>query len=241
MRLSALTSLPFAALLSSCYYLQGTSIPIKTIEYKKEIVTTTAKTKKDRDLFVLLPGIGDRAGVFDKFGIVEKIHNENKNANVVAVEAHFKYYQTRTIIDRLRVDIIQPAIAQGYRDIYLVGTSLGGFGSLLYLKLYPNEISKIFIFAPYLGDPQDYNYLLNNQAPPIAPRDVNLWPWLTQLPESTRAKIYLGFGEKDKFSTPNTLLAKYLKQNQVVTNQGKHNWTTWAELWGEMMEKTPSS
>lgn len=235
MRLKTLASLPLFALLTSCYYLQSTSIPIKTIHYTQD---AKQEINSARQLMVLLPGIGDRAGVFDKYGVIDVIRKTHPTMDVVAVDAHFKYYEARTIIDRLRQDIIKPALDTGYGAIYLGGTSLGGFGSLLYLKQHPNDIDKIFILAPYLGDAQDYNYLLENTAPPQVPRDVNLWPWLTQLPDDIKDKIYLAYGTNDKFATPNGLLAKQLSPEHTVTQTGKHNWKTWAKLWPRLLEKS---
>lgn len=234
MRLKILASLPLFALLTSCYYLQSTSIPIKTINYQQH---TTGENKSAHQLMILLPGIGDRAGVFDKYGVIDAVRVAHPKMDVIAVDAHFKYYEARTIIDRLRQDIIKPALDAGYSEIYLGGTSLGGFGSLLYLKQYPNDISKIFILAPYLGDAQDYNYLIEHTAPPQVPRDVNLWPWLTQLPDETKNKIYLAYGTHDKFAIPNSLLAKQLLPEHTVTQAGKHNWKTWAQLWPVLLAK----
>jgi pimeloyl-ACP methyl ester carboxylesterase len=219
MRTRTLTLLPLLTLLTSCYYLQSTSVPIKTIEYKNQ--PDSEDNKRNRQLMVLLPGIGDRASVFNKFGVIDAIHKQSQNTDVIAVEAHFKYYQARTIVERLREDTIKPAIAAGYKQIYLGGTSLGGFGSLLYLKQYPDEISKIFILAPYLGDEQDYRYLIENGVAPQPLRDVNIWPWLTGLPEETK----------------NKMLEKYLSEKNVVSQDGKHNWITWAKLWPSLLEK----
>lgn len=233
MRLKTLASLPLFALLTSCYYLQSTSIPIKTINYQH----TDEENKSARQLMVLLPGIGDRASVFDKYGVIDAVRAVHPNMDVIAVDAHFKYYEARTIINRLRQDIIKPALDAGYSEIYLGGTSLGGFGSLLYIKQYPDDINKIFILAPYLGDAQDYKYLIENTAAPQVPRDVNLWPWLTQLPDETKNKIYLAYGTNDKFAIPNGLLAKQLSPEHRVTQAGKHNWKTWAQLWPSLLAK----
>lgn len=234
MRLKTLASLPLFVLLTSCYYLQSTSMPIKTISYQQH---ADGENKSDRKLMVLLPGIGDKAGAFNKYGVIDAIRNVHPNVDVIAVDAHFKYYEARTIIDRLRQDIIKPALDAGYNEIYLGGTSLGGFGSLLYLKQYPDDINKIFILAPYLGDAQDYNYLIENTSAPQVPRDVNLWSWLTQLPNETKNKIYLAYGTNDKFAIPNELLAKQLSPEHTVTQSGKHNWKTWAQLWPSLLEK----
>jgi pimeloyl-ACP methyl ester carboxylesterase len=235
MHLKTLTVLLLLPMLTSCYYLQSTSIPLRTIEYKSR--SGSEGDKSHRQLMVLLPGIGDRASVFKQFGVVDAIHKQSPHTDIIAVEAHFKYYQARTVVERIRDDIITPAIAAGYREIYLGGTSLGGFGALLYLKKYPNELSKIFILAPYLGDEQDYRYLIKNEAPLQPLRDVNIWPWLIQLPETTKNKIYLAYGADDKFAVPNKLLEKYLVEDHVVRQGGEHNWVTWAGLWPRLYER----
>jgi len=235
MRLKTLASLPLFVLLTSCYYLQSTSMPIKTINYPQQNVTSEHKSA--RQLMVLLPGIGDKASAFDKYGVIDLIRAAHPNMDVIAVDAHVKYYEARTVIERLRQDIIKPALDAGYDAIYLGGISLGGFGSLLYIKQYPDDINKIFILAPYLGDAQDYNYLIENTAAPQLPRDINLWPWLTQLPDATKNKIYLAYGTHDKFAVPNGLLADRLPQDHTVTQPGKHNWKTWAKLWPGLLAK----
>lgn len=235
MRLKTLASLLLFALLTGCYYLQSTSIPIPTIHYPQQ--HANKEHKSAQQLMVLLPGIGDRASEFEKHGVIEMIRANYPNMDIVAVEAHFKYYESRTIIKRLRQDVIKPALDAGYSEIYLGGISLGGIGSLLYLKNYPNEIDKVFILAPYLGDAQDYNYLIENTAAPQEPRDVNIWPWLTQLPDTTKNKIYLAYGTEDKFAIPNGLLAKQLPPAHTVTQIGKHNWKTWAQLWPHLLAK----
>lgn len=235
MPLKALASLCLVALLSGCYYLQSTVIPIQAIHYPHQAATQEQKQQL-KQLMVLLPGIGDRASAFDKHGVIEMIRAAYPMMDIVAVEAHVKYYSARTIIERLRQDIIKPALDAGYSEIYLGGISMGGIGSLLYLKNYPDDISKIFILAPYLGDPQDYNYLIENTAPPQPPRDVNLWPWLTQLPDATKNKIYLAYGNNDKFAIPNALLAKQLPREHTVTQGGKHNWKTWVQLWPQLLK-----
>jgi pimeloyl-ACP methyl ester carboxylesterase len=230
-----LSALSLLAVLTGCYYLQGISIPIGVMEYKS--LAASGSNKSDRQLMVLLPGIGDRASVFDKYGVIDVLHKKNPKMDIVAVEAHFKYYEARTIVERLRADIIKPAILAGYQKIYLGGTSLGGFGSLLYLKQYPGDLSKIFIIAPYLGDEQDYEYVLENLAPPTPLRDVNIWPWITQLPQELKDKIYLAYGADDKFAIPNKILSNYLVEDHVLSQEGGHNWKTWAKLWPRLAEK----
>lgn len=236
MQLKAAISFSLIILLSGCYYLQRPSIPMETVSYPSK--NGTDKNNNQRRLMVLLPGIGDGAEKFYQHGVVDMIQRQYPEIDVIAVNAHLKYYQARTITEQLRTDIIKPALDAGYQEIYLGGISLGGFGSLLYLKQYPNDIAKVFIMAPYLGEEQDYQYLLDNSpVTPLTTTESNIWPWLTNLSAGTKRKIYLAYGAEDKFSKPNSLLANYISTEQVVVQRGKHNWKTWEKLWPALLAK----
>lgn len=233
MRIKAITVFLLIALLSGCYYLKNPSIPMKTFSYPSNIGTD--KNNNQRRLMVVLPGIGDSVEKFDQHGVVAAIQHKNPDMDVMAVDAHFKYYQARTIVDRLRADIIKPALDAGYTEIYLGGISLGGFGSLLYLKQYPDDITKVFLMAPYLGEKEDYQYLLADNSEIDAAAENSLWPWFMQLSSETKNKIHLAYGAQDKFAQPNGLFAKNLSSTKVVTQDGKHNWKTWKRLWPELL------
>lgn len=214
--------------LSACYYLQPMTEPIGHRYYR-------GQSNGPRDLMILLPGVGDRGSAFDRHGFIQVAQNQAPSLDLVTVEAHFKYYQSRTALQRIRQDIVQPAQQAGYRRIYLAGVSLGGFGSLLYLKEYPAEIAAVLVLAPYIGDEEDYSYLLNGSAVPEPLRDANIWPWITGLSPQQAAKIYLGYGLGDKFVVPNRLLAGYLPSAHTHELAGGHDWRTWTQLWPELI------
>jgi hypothetical protein len=85
MRLKKLACLPLFMLLTSCYYLQSTSIPIKTTHYPQQ--NAIGENKSDRKLIVLLPGIGDEASEFNKHGVVDVIRHIYPNTDIIAVDA----------------------------------------------------------------------------------------------------------------------------------------------------------
>lgn len=237
--MKALIVFPLLLLLSSCYFFKDGSIPLDTINYAQQ--NQSINNVKAKKLLVLLPGIGDTAESFQQHNFIDEIRKVDPTIDVIAVDAHFKYYQNRTIVDRLRKEVIKPARAAGYREIYLGGISLGGFGSLLYLKQYPTEINKIFILAPYLGEKEDFDYLLANEPAPKILCDQNLWPWLTKLPRQTKDKIYLAYGAADKFAEQNSLLAQQLPATHVVLQAGEHHWKTWESLWPALLLKLKTS
>jgi len=220
--------------LTGCYYTQKMTVPIGHIQYTQQ---NDEEGGQGRRLLILLPGLGDRATAFEKHGFVELVQNRDEDFDVIAVEAHFKYYQARTVVDRIREDIVLPAMEQGYKEIFMGGNSLGGFGSLLYLKHYPDDLKAILILAPYLAERQDYGYLLDGKPVPEQPRDRNIWPWLSNLPQSSSEKIYLAYGEQDKFSESNALLRSYLPESNAFSIPGKHRWTVWEKLWPDLLSK----
>ena len=107
------------------------------------------------DLLVLLPGIGDYASAFAQHGFVEQLHAAHYNIDVVAVNAHFKYYEARNLVEQLHQHVVLPALAQGYQRIHFAGVSLGGFGVLLYQREHPELVTSAILLAPYLGEDVD--------------------------------------------------------------------------------------
>ncbi len=220
--------------LSGCYYLQSTKNPIGYIKYPHSDVNASDGNAPKR-LMILLPGMGDRAKVFEKQKIIDVLHSFVPSFDVVAVEAHFKYYQNKTVIDRVHHDIVLPAIASGYEEIYFAGNSLGGLGSLLYLKEHPDMVKAIVVLAPYLGEADEYQYLLDGSPRNEEKIKIDLWPWITSLPQNQREKIFLAYGLSDKFAESNTLFSSYLPEGHSLTIKGDHLWTTWKKLWPDIV------
>ena len=189
----------------------------------------------------MLPGRGDRADEFVTAGF-DKIAN-HQNYDVLAVDAHLGYYIARNLLPRLHQDVIVPAKAQGYENIWLLGVSMGGFGSVLYAEEYPGEIDGVVLLAPYLGsrglieeiekggglaawqgDTQGYEQY-----------EIDLWRWLKKATGSADGTpVVLGFGEADKMAPSYKVLIEALGPSQVYTNEGGHRWTTWEPLWNRI-------
>ena len=62
------------------------------------------------------------------------------------------YYMDGSVFQRLKLDVIEPAKAKGYKKIWLVGNSMGGYGSVSYVRQYPRDIAGIVLLGPFLGD-----------------------------------------------------------------------------------------
>src|SRR6185437_1448759 len=72
--------------------------------------------------------------------------------DLVFIEAKMQHLTDRTVLRRLRHEMVLPARAAGCRSIWLGGISLGGYVAIAYAERYPREIDGLCLFAPYLGN-----------------------------------------------------------------------------------------
>lgn len=105
-------------LLPGCERMLPAKIPIDTIYYKDS-------GRKNRCLLVLLPGREGSAKIFKEEGFIREVRKEGLRVDMVAVEAHLGYYANRSIVTRLKEDVIEPAKSAGYEQIWLAGISMG--------------------------------------------------------------------------------------------------------------------
>ena len=131
------------AALAGCARLRPTPVPIPTVSYPG--------SGQMRTLVVLLPGRYDSPEDFGRYGFPEIAARAGVRADMVVVDAHLGYYYKRTIVDRLREDVIAPA-RKRYDRVWLAGISLGGTGSLLYVAEHPEDVDGIVLLAPFLGE-----------------------------------------------------------------------------------------
>lgn len=231
-----------ALALSGCaLFLPETVVPLKATEQQ-------LGTEQSDTLVIFLPGMGDSDESYFQNGFVDALNRHNKPVDVIAANTHFGYYKERSFDVRLKADVIEPAKAKGYKKIWLVGISLGGFGSLVYTLNYPDDVNGMIIMAPYLGDKKLIKSIA--QYPTLAGwakdnRDVDddiaqgLWLPLAETDCLSNKPIYLAVGEGDKFIEANELLASRCPNIKVTKTQGGHNWKAWGALWEELL-RTPA-
>lgn len=204
-------------------------------------------TGHHKTLFVFLPGIEDSASDFRKHGFHEALRRHGVEADTVAVNSHVGYFVSRNIVERLHEDVILPARAQGYEDIWLVGVSLGGLGSLLYAREHPQEIRGVVLLAPFLGrrsaiarlgsdDPPAHRAPLEELMPEGF--EPELWAWLEDNARNPSAPpIFMGYGSLDKLVYGHLALHKLLPRERVLALPGEHSWPTWTRLWDGLLER----
>ncbi|BCD97943.1 serine aminopeptidase domain-containing protein [Marinagarivorans cellulosilyticus] len=235
-----------ASLYSGCnLFIPKATTPISTQTYP----AISATTPKSKALMIMLPGIGNRASAFADKGFIAELQAQHPNMEIITAEAHFGYYKERTVTTRLKEDIIKPAQQQGYNSIWLTGTSLGGFGSLLYTMEHPQDIAGIIAIAPYLGDKKLIADI--SQAPSLQQwarnyqgnDEIALSLWIPLIQKSCEAKnlnLILATGSEDKFIKAHKLLAQCLPASNVHITHGKHRWGTWNTLWQNILNEKPS-
>jgi len=205
--------------------------------------TIAAKATNDLGrLVIVLPGVGDSLATLSRSGVAAAIQRGMPDADVMLVELTLPYYMEGRSAERLRDEIVRPARAQGYRDIYLAGASLGGMGVLAYERAYPNDMRGLILMAPFMGDGkllqdiQSGGGLTSWQASTVVERDANaaavenwrlIQSWARD-PARTHA-VWLICGESDRFHAAAEMIAERLPAEHYISLRGGHQWRTWIQ------------
>lgn len=231
---------------TGCAALRPATVPLRTVELARG-----AAGGEKRCLAVLLPGRFNEPERFRDAGFAAAVANRKLALDLVAVDAHLGYYRARSIVERLRADVIAPAQAAGYDTIWIVGPSLGGLGGLLYLREHPEDLAGVLAIAPYLGEPEVIDEIGRAGGPAawrppaeIADGDVGreLWNWLGPWASApTPVPFHLGWGTADSFDRSNRMLADLLPPERVYTLPGGHDWHVWEQLWEAFLDRTPAA
>ncbi len=230
-----------AVLLASCT--PPVTVPIGTVDFRQP------GAERQQTLLVFLPGIRDSAKSYAREGFVAAVRASGAKADMIGVEAHIGYYLKKEFLPRLKEDVILPAKRQGYRQIWLVGISLGGLGAVWYDVENPGDLAGIVALSPYLGEPEIVDEVaraggLTAWQPPgdIEKDDQRkIWRGIKsyEQPKKRMGRVFLGYGTEDKFATADGLLAAILPPSQLFTIRGGHDWKTWKTLWQSMLPVLP--
>ena len=225
----------------------STGKPMKTLQY-------TGPKSDGKHLLVALRGIGGSIESFEQYGFIEALHEHYPEYDVIIPDAHFQFYRERIIDQRLRTEILLPAKAQGYETIWLVGTSLGGLGSLLSMAADDEQnkhlLSGAVLIAPISGS-EEFHALLEESMKtqkPITQEMLHekddkdllpLWQWILKSGNAfEQGNIWLAYGRQDEYSGHN-LLATRLAASHVIAIDGNHRPKVFAELWKIVLTKKP--
>ncbi len=205
-----------------------------------------------RCLAVFLPGMGDDAEDFDREGFVAEMKRRELSVDMVAANATLGYYARGTFIERLTTDVIEPARARGYEQLWLIGNSMGGMGTLYYARTHAADVTGVLALAPYLGERELIDEIRSQgglarwQGPPRVDAmnqdnyQRELWRWLQAVTRGQEPgpNIYLGYGRDDRLARQDALLAAVLPADHTYLVEGAHDWTTWKILFGKFLESS---
>ena len=198
-------------------------------------------------LIIFMPGIFSGPSYFKHKGFIEELARHDIHTDAVAVDLHSGYYRDRSLFERLRLDIIEPARSRGYRSIWLVGVSLGGLGALMTAREYPELIDGVFAIAPYLGktgliDEIEAAGGLDQWQPSAihdpSDRYVQVWSWLRDrtVSQSPKPVIFLGYGDDDRFARAHRVLSSVIPRENVFVGPGGHYWRVWRRIFAQFLK-----
>jgi len=236
-----------ALVLCACARWFPAPVPMRSVTWEQP-----AAKPRARCLVVFLPGMGDSPEDFDRHGFVAEVKKHDLSVDMVAADATLGYYTRRTFLERLATDVIGPARARGYEQLWLIGISLGGMGTVYYSRARTAEVTGVFALAPYLGEREltdeiaAQGGLARWQGPPRV--DVmnednyqrEIWRWLQAVMRGQEPgpNIYLGFGRTDKFVRQDYLLAGALPEDHTFVVDGAHDWATWKVAFSQFLQRS---
>jgi pimeloyl-ACP methyl ester carboxylesterase len=225
--------LTLAWLSAACSYLRSAQTPMPVLRF------TNLGARSARGVLVLLPGFGDRPETFQQRGFVAALRRHAPAYDVIAADAHFGYYRKRVLLPRLDADVVQPLRAQGYREIWLVGTSMGGFGSVAYARTHPQGITGLLLFAPYMGARRVLDEVkragLCSYRPKLSAKvedgdsfaRANFDYLRRSTCEGGTLPVWLAVGEDDGLVGANRVLGAVLPADRFLVLPGGHGWKVW--------------
>jgi hypothetical protein len=245
--------------LTSCIGFRSTEGPMEILEDRLACPT------RPKTLIVFLPGAREVPQDLVKEGFVAAVRQRNIQADMQILDSHYGYFSKLQIVDRLEKEVMLPARAKGYTQIWFTGISLGGFGTLIYgasqaqakqpdrQKMYDG----FFVMAPYMGEKKVWEPIqkiglaqwgqTNRQLAPV-PGDfsTDLWRWLAGYVgnaagkgSSTLPLAYMGYGTEDFLAPPNRVFGNALPTDHHMQVPGDHDWPPWKTLWAQWLEKAP--
>jgi len=233
MRMSISGVLLMLGMLFGCYPKGDPSKPIPT-----DFIPAPQPAHR---LVIVLPGRGDGLAGLQRAGIAQAIQSQWPDADVTLSGLAIGYYLQGGAIRRLHDEIVVPARSRGYREVWLLGASLGGMGALMYDGQYPHTVDGLVLMAPYLGEKPLLDAIAAaggiakwNPGPVPAAVDGDnfqheLWRYLhgwSQDPSRAR-NVWLAYGDRDYLRDTMPALTPLLPPSHVLLRQGRHAWTVW--------------
>jgi pimeloyl-ACP methyl ester carboxylesterase len=192
----------------------------------------------------MLPAAYTGPDDFVRAGFVHAVRERQLPVDLVIADLNLQHLTDRTILRRLRHELILPARALGCDRIWICGISLGGFIGLAYAERYGTEIDGLCLLAPYLG-----NHMVTGEIKrahgvagwdpgEVAPDDDERRVWrFIKSHRSQPVSVHLGFGHEDRFAESHRMMAAALDPERVHEVEGGHDWAAWSRLWEHFLDE----
>jgi pimeloyl-ACP methyl ester carboxylesterase len=180
---------------------------------------------------------------FVQAGFVSAVRQRELPLDLVFAEMNLQHLTDRTILRRVRHELVLPARALGCRSIWLCGLSLGGFIGLAFAERYTSEIDGLCLLAPYLGNHMIIGEIERAkgvaawQPGELAADDDErrVWRFIQSQP-GERICVRLGYGREDRFANSHRMMADTLDPEDVRVIPGGHEWPVWSQLWEDFLD-----
>jgi pimeloyl-ACP methyl ester carboxylesterase len=233
----ALILCTFCLSITGCNLVPDSVVPVKTIKY--------SLSHNKQTLLIFIPGIADDEFAFKKQGFLEQAIKRHLDVDIVSAHVHIGYVLDGTFLERVKEDLVKPAKQQGYRNIWLVGVSLGAFIGVNYMSEYPLDLNGLVLLGPYLGESSDINIIRQaggiqawqpNKVVALS-KTLQFWYWYKQRSKHSGLKnIFLGFGDQDHLIDGIEQFKQLLPAKNVHRVEGGHNWHAWLRLWKQFLD-----
>lgn len=206
--------------------------------------------KRQKTVAIFLPGRGGSMMDLEQERILDIIRKSKIPVDIISVDAGLRVYITRTLLQHLETDVM-PMVREGnYRNIWLIGNSMGGLGSLLYARENERNIKVIILIGPFLGDEPIVEEI--QQAGGLlrwTPKDTlsenyqrDIWIYLKACAQDRTGiypHLFLLAGKDDRFHKSHKLLAEALKDKHVFWAEGGHDWSAWRDAFSAFLKQAP--
>jgi pimeloyl-ACP methyl ester carboxylesterase len=205
-------------------------------------------------LFVFLPGRRDRASDFGRRGFITLAQSRIPRLDCVAVDATIGYYLDGSVADRLQREIVGPARALGYREIWLIGVSMGGLGAFFHERAYPGEVNGLILLAPFVGDNLKLFAEIDAAGGAVSwacsqpatdepgnkanfQRELRRFLGRLQFDPQRQLQIWIAFGDADRLLPGIERLKGVIPPECVFRLTGGHTWEVWTTGFTEILAK----
>lgn len=198
-------------------------------------------------LMVLLPGALQQPEALLQAGFAEAVRAQGLPLDLALVDTGMRYISDSidgTILHQLHEDVMAPAQAAGYREIWIAGASIGGLIAIAYADRHPTALSGLCLLAPYPGSRITMAAIdaaggLENWQHATQDDDAEnrMWQWLARHDDAGRPQVHIGYGRDDRFADGQARMAQALGCAADVVDGG-HDLDVWRALWDRFLARS---